>query len=128
MGGMASAIEKSYPQREIADAAYRYQVAIDRREKIIVGVNEYVTEEKPIDILEIDETVAVRQAERLRRVRGGRSNDEVNRCLLKLRRAAEGTENLMPPIYEAVKAYATVGEICDVFREVFGTYEEVAIT
>jgi methylmalonyl-CoA mutase N-terminal domain/subunit len=128
MGGMVSAIEKSYPQREIADAAYRYQVAIDRREKIIVGVNEYVTEEKPIDILEIDETVAVRQAERLRRVRGGRSNDEVNRCLLKLRRAAKGTENLMPSIYEAVKAYATVGEICDVFREVFGTYQEVAIT
>jgi methylmalonyl-CoA mutase N-terminal domain/subunit len=103
-------------------------VAIDRKQKIIVGVNEYITEEKPIDILQIDESVGVRQAERLRKVRADRSSQEVDRRLLQLRRAAEGTDNLMPHIYEAVKAYATVGEICDVFREVFGTYEEVAIT
>src|SRR6202171_4694037 len=128
MGGMVRAIERSYPQREIADASYRYQVAIDRKEKIIVGVNEYVTEEKPIDILQIDESVGARQAERLRNVRAERSIEKVSRCLLDLRRAAEGTENLMPHIYEAVKAYATVGEICDVFREVVVTYEEVAIT
>src|SRR6202163_1235611 len=128
MGGMVRAIERSYPQREIADASYRYQVAIDRKQKIIVGVNEYITEEKPIDILQIDESVGVRQAERLRKVRADRSSEEVDRRLLQLRQAAEGTDNLMPHIYEAVKAYATVGEICDVFREVFGTYEEVAIT
>ena len=103
-------------------------MAVDRREKIIVGVNDYVIEEKPIDILRIDESVGVRQAERLRKVRAERSSEEVNRRLSVLRRAAEGTENLMPHIYEAVKAYATVGEICDVFRVVFGTYEEVAIT
>src|ERR1700682_5658380 len=128
MGGMVRAIERSYPQREIADASYRYQVAIDRKQKIIVGVNEYITEEKPINILQIDESVGVRQAERLRKVRADRSSEEVDRRLLQLRQAAEGTDNLMPHIYEAVKAYATVGEICDVFREVFGTYEEVAIT
>jgi methylmalonyl-CoA mutase N-terminal domain/subunit len=128
MGGMVRAIEKSYPQREIADASYRYQVAIDRKQKIIVGVNEYIGEEKPIDILRIDESVGVRQAGRLRKVRADRSKGDVNRRLLELHRAAEGTENLMPYIYEAVKAYATVGEICDVFRKVFGTYEEVAIT
>ena len=128
MGGMVRAIERSYPQREIADASYRYQTAVDRREKIIVGVNDYIIEEKPIDILQIDESVRVRQTERLRKVRAERSNEEVNRCLSALRRAAEGTENLMPHICEAVKAYATLGEICDVFRVVFGTYEEVAIT
>ena len=128
MGGMVRAIERSYPQREIADASYRYQTAVDRREKIIVGVNDYVMEEKPIDILQIDESVRVRQTERLRKVRAERSNEEVNRRLSVLRRAAEGTENLMPHICGAVKAYATLGEICDVFRGVFGTYEEVAIT
>ena len=128
MGGMVRAIERAYPQREIADASYRYQTAVERREKIIVGVNDYVMEEKPIDILQIDESVRVRQTERLRKVRAERSNEEVKRRLLVLRRAAEGTENLMPHICEAVKAYATLGEICDVFRVVFGTYKEVAIT
>lgn len=128
MGGMVRAIERSYPQREIADASYRYQMAVDRREKIIVGVNDYVIEEKPIDTLRIDESVRVRQAERLRKLRAERSHEEVNRRLSVLRKAAQGTENLMPHIYEAVKAYATLGEICDVFRAVFGTYEEVSIT
>ncbi len=128
MGGMVAAIERAYPQREIAEAAYRYQMAVDRKEKIIVGVNDYVAEEKPIDILQIDETVAGTQAERLRKLRADRSSDEVKRRLTALRKAAEGTENLMPFIYDAVKAYATLGEICDAMREVFGTYEEVAIT
>ncbi|MGB0035280.1 MAG: methylmalonyl-CoA mutase family protein, partial [Candidatus Acidiferrales bacterium] len=128
LGGMVAAIERAYPQREIAEAAYRYQVAVDRKEKIIVGVNEYVTEEKPLDILQINETVAERQAVRLRKLREERSSDEVERRLSALRKAAAGTENLMPFIYEAVKAYATLGEICDAMREVFGIYEEVAIT
>ena len=94
MGGMVRAIERSYPQREIADASYRYQTAVDRKEKIIVGVNDYVIEEKPIDILQIDESVRVRQTERLRKVRAERSTEEVNRRLAVLRRAAEGKENL----------------------------------
>src|SRR5712671_7717554 len=128
MGGMVRAIERSFPQREIADASYRYQVAIDRKEKIIVGVNDFVTKEKPLDTLQIDETVAARQAERLRKLRAERSSDEVARRLSALRKAAQGTENLMPYLFDAVKSYATLGEICDAMREVFGTYEEIAIT
>jgi methylmalonyl-CoA mutase N-terminal domain/subunit len=128
LGGMVAAIERAYPQREIAEAAYRYQVAVDKKEKIIVGVNDFTQQEKPLEILQIDETVAHRQAERLSKLRAERSADEVKRRLTALRKAAEGTENLMPFIFEAVKAYATLGEICDAMRDVFGTYEEVAIT
>jgi methylmalonyl-CoA mutase, N-terminal domain len=128
LGGMVAAIEHGYPQREIAEAAYRYQMAVDRKEKIVVGVNDYVAEEKPLDILQIDETVAHRQADRLRKLRAERSNAEVERRLDALRKAAAGSENLMPFIFEAVKAYATLGEICDAMRAVFGIYEEVAIT
>jgi methylmalonyl-CoA mutase, N-terminal domain len=128
LGGMVNAIERGYPQREIGEASYRYQVAVDRKEKIVVGVNGYVAEEKPLDILQIDETVAHRQSERLQKLRADRSNEEVERRLNALRNAATGTENLMPYIYDAVKAYATLGEICDSMRVVFGIYEEVAIT
>ena len=128
LGGMVPAIEHSFPQREIAEASYRYQQAVDRKEKIIVGVNEYVVEEKPIEVLQIAEDVAVRQQDRLRRLRAERSGEEVRRRLDGLMRAAEGTENLMPHLCHAVKAYATLGEICDSLRTVFGAYEEVAIT
>ncbi|PYT42354.1 MAG: methylmalonyl-CoA mutase [Acidobacteria bacterium] len=128
MGGMVAAIERSYPQREIAEASYRYQVAVDKKEKIIVGVNDFVAEEKPLDILQIDETVAYRQAARLKKLRADRSQAEVDRRLNALRAAAKGKENLMPFLYDAVKSYATLGEICDALRDVFGTYEEVAIT
>ena len=128
LGGMVAAIERSYPQREIAEASYRYQQAVDRKEKIIVGVNEYVSEGKPLEVLQIDESVALRQQERLRRLRAERSGEEVRRRLDRLMRAAEGAENLMPHLYDAVKAYATLGEICDALRTVFGAYEEVAIT
>jgi len=128
MGGMVPAIERSYPQREIAEASYKYQVAVDKKEKIIVGVNDYVAAERPLDILQIDESVARRQTERLSKLRADRSKAEVDRRLNVLRKAAEGKDNLMPFLFDAVKAYATVGEICDALREVFGTYEEVAIT
>jgi methylmalonyl-CoA mutase N-terminal domain/subunit len=128
LGGMVAAIERSYPQREIAEASYKYQVAVDHKEKIIVGVNEFVSQEKPLDILQIDESVAVRQAARLSKLRATRSQDEVTRRLSALRKAAQGTENMMPFIYDAVKAYATLGEICDCLRDVFGSFEEVAIT
>jgi methylmalonyl-CoA mutase N-terminal domain/subunit len=117
MGGMVPAIERSYPQREIAEASYRYQRELD-----------YISEEKHLDILQIDESVAHRQAARLAKLRAERSQSEVDRRLDALRRAAEGTENLMPHLLDAVKSYATVGEICDALRAVFGTYEEVAIT
>jgi methylmalonyl-CoA mutase N-terminal domain/subunit len=128
MGGMIAAIERGYPQREIADAAYRYQVAVDRKEKIIVGVNDFTGQEKPIEVLRIGESVREEQSRRLRVLRAGRSGDEVARRLGELRRAAQGTENLMPHIYAAVKAYATLGEICDALREVFGTHEEASVT
>jgi methylmalonyl-CoA mutase N-terminal domain/subunit len=128
MGGMVPAIERSYPQREIAEASYRYQRELDKKEKIMVGVNDYISEEKHLDILQIDESVAHRQAARLSKLRTDRSQSEVDRRLDALRKAAEGTENLMPHLLDAVKSYATVGEICDALRAVFGTYEEVAIT
>jgi methylmalonyl-CoA mutase, N-terminal domain len=128
MGGMVAAIERSYPQREIAEASYRYQMELDKKEKIMVGVNDFVSDEKPLEILQIDETVAHRQGERLRKLRAERSQDEVNRTLAALRKATHGKDNLMPSIYAAVKAYATLGEICDAMRDTFGTYEEVAIT
>jgi methylmalonyl-CoA mutase, N-terminal domain len=128
IGGMIAAIERAYPQREIADASYRYQVSVDRKEKIVVGVNEFTGEEKPIDILRIGESVREQQAKRLQKLRSERSNDEVARKLAALRKAAQGTENLMPHIYAAVKAYATLGEICDSLRDVFGTHEETSVT
>ncbi|HXL23778.1 MAG TPA: methylmalonyl-CoA mutase family protein [Candidatus Dormibacteraeota bacterium] len=128
MGGMVAAVERGYPQREIAEASYRYQRELDKKEKIMVGVNDFVSEEKPLDTLQIDDTVAHRQAERLAKLRAERSNDEVQRRLNALRKAAEGQENLMPYLFDAVKSYATLGELCDAMRAVFGTYEEVAIT
>jgi methylmalonyl-CoA mutase, N-terminal domain len=141
MGGMVAAIERSYPQREIAEASYRYQMELDKKEKIMVGVNDFVSQEKPLEILQIDETVAHRQHARLKKLRADRSQSEVDRTLLALKKAAEtynastassnrrlNHENLMPHIYNAVKAYATLGEICDAMRAVFGTYEETAIT
>jgi methylmalonyl-CoA mutase, N-terminal domain len=128
LGGMVAAIERGYPQREIAEASYRYQVSVDKKEKIIVGVNDFVSQEKPLEILQIDETVAHRQAARLKKLRAERSSEAVERCLATLRKATQTKENLMPHILEAVKSYATLGEICDAMRTTFGTYEEVAIT
>jgi methylmalonyl-CoA mutase N-terminal domain/subunit len=128
MGGMVAAIERSYPQREIAEASYRYQMELDKKEKLMVGVNEFVSEERPLDILQIDETVAHRQAARLNKLRADRSQQAVTRSLAALRKAAQSQENLMPTIYAAVKSYATLGEICEALRQVFGSYEEVAIT
>jgi methylmalonyl-CoA mutase N-terminal domain/subunit len=132
MGGMVAAIERSYPQREIAEASYRYQMELDKKEKIMVGVNDFVSEEKHLEILQIDDSVAHRQSDRLKKLRAERSQDEVNRSLVALQKAAAAAgnhqENLMPHIYAAVKSYATLGEICDAMRSTFGSYEEVAIT
>jgi len=139
MGGMVKAIERGYPQKEIAEASYQYQRAAEAREKIIVGVNEFVIEEEPPHILYIDETVARQQSAKLNTLRARRSNDEVQRTLDALKRAAaQGPKsgangsispaNTMPYIVDAVRAYATVGEICEALREVYGTYTEVSIT
>jgi methylmalonyl-CoA mutase N-terminal domain/subunit len=128
LGGMLGAIERGFPQREIAESAYRYQREIDTGQRIIVGVNDYLTEEPlTIPLLEIDREGERRQRERLARIRRERDNELVAQRLEALRGAAQGTDNLMPYILDAVRAYATLGEICSVFREVFGEYREPVI-
>ena len=128
MGGMVEAIERGFPQREIAESAYRFQQAVERREQIIVGVNEFVAEEEqPLPILYIDESIAERQLAKLDRLRRERDNDQVRRMLDRLRDAAKGSHNTMPALLDAVRAYATVGEMCDALRDVWGEYEERTI-
>ncbi len=125
MGGMVAAVERGYPQREIAESAYRFQQAVEANRKIIVGVNDYVLdEEPPIPTLYLDETTAARQIAKLEQLRTSRDNDRVARALDALRRAAAGAENTMSPLLECVRAYATLGEMCDALRDVFGEYEE----
>ena len=128
MGGAVEAIEKGYIQREIVESAYRYQREIENKQRIIVGVNEFVTEEKvPIEILKIDPKIEESLVERLKAIKRQRDNAKVKEVLEELRRAAERNENLMPTILRAVKAYATVGEICNVLREVYGEYKPPTI-
>jgi len=127
MGGILRAIELGYPQKEIANAAYHYQKQIERAEKVVVGMNKYVMEEEvPIDLLKITHEMEARQMERLREVRERRDQVAVDRTLDHLQEAAAGDENLMPVILEAVKSYATIGEICDALRGVFGEYQDPA--
>jgi len=139
MGGMVRAIELGYPQKEIAEASYQFQRAVEAREKIIVGVNDFTIEEKPPEILYIDESVAQRQTQKLKSLRSRRNNDNVRRCLEALKKAAAqepvirtdgrvSDANTMPYIIDCVRAYATVGEICDALRNVYGIYEEASIT
>ena len=128
MGGMVPAIERGFPQQEIAESAYRLQQAIDRREKIIVGVNDFIAEaEESVPTLYIDEAASDRQMAKLERLRRERDGDGVKRALDALRQVAAGSGNTMEPILEAVRAYATVGEMCDALREVWGEYEEVPV-
>ena len=125
LGGIVRAIELGYPQQEIANAAYAYQKQVERKEKIVVGVNKYqVEEEKPIEYLKIDEEVERRQVSRLQEVKRNRNSARVQACLADLKKASQGMDNLMPFILSAVKEYATLQEVCDVFREVFGTYRD----
>jgi methylmalonyl-CoA mutase N-terminal domain/subunit len=125
LGGIVRAIELGYPQQEIANAAYAYQKQVERKEKIVVGVNKYqVEDEKPIEYLKIDEEVERRQVSRLQEVKRNRNSARVQACLADLKKASQGMENLMPFILAAVKEYATLQEVCDVFREVFGTYRD----
>jgi len=124
MGGAVRAIEKGFVQREIQDSAYRYQREIEREERVVVGLNRFqVEEEKPTNLLRVDPAVRTSQIERLQKLRSARDASVVETVLAGLRRGAEGDENLMPLIFEAVKAYATLGEICDVLRDVFGEYQ-----
>jgi methylmalonyl-CoA mutase N-terminal domain/subunit len=128
MGGMVEAIEQGFPQREIAEASYRFQQAVEARGKIIVGVNDFVQDdETSIPILYIDESTADRQVARLQELRTTRDNDQVRRALDLLKATARGTGNTMYPLMDCVRAYATVGEMCDALREVWGEYEEVPL-
>jgi methylmalonyl-CoA mutase N-terminal domain/subunit len=138
MGGMVEAIERGYPQKEIAEASYQYQRAAEANERIVVGVNEFTIEEETPTILYIGETVALQQSAKLKALRAHRSNEAVQRCLQVLRKAAAqepkaangnvSDANTMLHIVDAVRAYATVGEICEALRDVYGTYTETSIT
>src|SRR5450755_4640626 len=139
MGGMVKAIERGYPQKEIAEASYQYQRAVEANEKITVGVNDFVIEEQSPHILYIGESVARAQEKKLKVLRNRRSNEEVQRRLDALKYAAAKTPtagtngnisdvNTMPYIVDAVRAYATVGEICEALKQVYGIYTEVSVT
>src|SRR6266498_3546685 len=127
MGGMVEAVEKGFPQREIQDSAYKYQKAVERGDQVIVGVNKYQMEhDSQIPILAIDESVRDHQIERLNQARAHRDSGAVANALEKLKRVADRAENTMPATIEAVREYATLGEICSALREVYGIYEEPA--
>ena len=129
MGGMVDAVEKGFPQREIQESAYQYQKALERGDQTIVGVNKYEMKNEPqqIQTLVIDESVRERQLERLEQTRAKRDKGAVGKALDSLRMAAQKGDNTMPATIEAVRAYATLGEICSALRDVYGIYEEPAI-
>ena len=128
MGGMLAAIEKNYPQQEIADAAYHYQRQIDEKTRTVVGVNKYMTEEVlPVEILQIDEELERTQIEKTNRIKNDRNNKQIKKSLEVLGEACSGDQNVMEPIIDAVKAYATLQEVCDVFRKIFGEYRDPGI-
>jgi methylmalonyl-CoA mutase N-terminal domain/subunit len=129
LGGVIPAIEKGFFQKEISDAAYRYEREIESKKRTIVGVNDFVLEDEEIKIpvLKIDPEVERRQIERLLKTRKERNNKKVQEALDGLRKASEGTDNVVPHVVNAVRAYASVGEICNVWRDVFGEWEEPKI-
>jgi len=128
LGGVIPAIEAGFFQKEIADSAFRYQQELEQKRRLVVGVNEFkVDEEEPIEILRIDPKLESEQVARVREVRRKRDQSRCSAALTQLRKAAAGTDNLMPYILEAVRAYATEGEIMNTMVEVFGTYTERAV-
>ncbi|HVF68452.1 MAG TPA: methylmalonyl-CoA mutase family protein, partial [Pyrinomonadaceae bacterium] len=128
MGGMVESIEKGFPQREIQESAYQYQKAVERGEQTIVGVNKYSMEEESgqVPTLVINEAVRERQLQRLEETKTRRDDGAVSNALEKLKKAARDGDNTMPATIDAVRAYATLGEICDALRDVYGLYEEPA--
>jgi len=128
LGGVLACIQNGFFQREIAESAYRYQQEIDRKQRTIVGVNDYlVNETVKVPTLYVDYVGEQAHVARLQKVRRERSSVDVKRALDQLRRACEGEENTMPALIEAAKAYATLGEMMDVLRSVFGEYTEPAV-
>jgi len=127
LGGAPSAIEKGYIQREIQDSAYRYQREIEKDERVVVGVNKFqIEEEPPKGLLKVDPSVRISQIEKLEKLKSERDAEKVEKTLKELKTGAETNNNLMPLILNAVKAYATLGEVCDTLREVFGEYQPVS--
>ena len=126
MGGSVKAIENGYFKREIAQSAYRRQMEIERKERIVVGLNEYLIEgeEETIEVFKVNPEAERVQVEKLSKLRRERDNERVKYHLGKLREVAKGSDNLYPAVLEAVESYATVGEICNVLREVFGQYQD----
>jgi methylmalonyl-CoA mutase N-terminal domain/subunit len=122
-GGMVEAIQRGYPQREIEDAAYLAQKEIEEKQQIVVGVNEFASPEPPFDTLRVDPALEGQQIARLKAFRAARDNAASSRAVSELKRAAQGTENLMPRIVTAVKARATLGEIANAMRDVFGEHK-----
>jgi len=128
MGGMLSAIERNYPQQQIADAAYHFQRQVEKRERTVVGVNKYVmSEDIPVEVIEMDEELERLQIEKTNRIKNERDNKQVKECLEKVGEICTGDQNTMESLVEAVKTYATLQEVCDVFREVFGEYRDPGI-
>jgi methylmalonyl-CoA mutase N-terminal domain/subunit len=129
MGGVIAGIEKGFFQKEIADSAYKYQKEVERHERTVVGVNDYTVEKDwvPIDLLRIPPLVEKEQLARLQRIKEGRNRQKVKQSLDKLFDDADKKQNLMPSIIEALKAYATIGEITEVLRSVYGEYKELII-
>ena len=126
MGGMIAAIEAGFPQREIASASYRYQREVEQGQRVVVGVNRFQSEDHVPELLQIGESSARCQEAKLAALRARRDNGAVTSSLDALKRAAEGTENTMPYLLDAVRAYATLGEICAALQDVFGYYQETA--
>jgi methylmalonyl-CoA mutase N-terminal domain/subunit len=128
LGGMVEAIKQNYPQREIADASFRYQQEVDRGERIVVGVNRYADrDEEPIEILRIDPALEQKQVDRLQSVRARRRGEDVESALVRLKEAAAGETNLMEPLIDCARAHASEGEIVAALQEVFGTYTETPV-
>jgi methylmalonyl-CoA mutase, N-terminal domain len=128
MGGMVAAIERGYPQREIAESAYRFQQDVERKRQVIVGVNDFGSDrDDAVPILRIDEDTAQHQFAKVDRLRRTRNQVLLTRALDRLRKAAAGSDNTMPALLDAVRAYATVGEMCDALRDVWGEYQEEAV-
>jgi methylmalonyl-CoA mutase N-terminal domain/subunit len=125
LGGAAKAIDRGYIQKEIQESAYKYQMEIEAGDRVVVGMNKFqIKEGAPKGLLRVDPIVGELQKKKLVELRDERDNSKVNAALEAMRKAAEGEDNLMPFILEAVKTYATLGEICGVLREVFGEYQQ----
>ncbi|HVI94026.1 MAG TPA: methylmalonyl-CoA mutase family protein, partial [Anaeromyxobacter sp.] len=127
MGGMVQAISKGYVQREIQEAAYAWQRQVEAKEQVVVGVNAFKSDDPPVTVMKVDPAVEARQVERVQAFRAKRSGAAAKQAVDAVRAAARGKDNLMPPIVAAVKAQATLGEISDALRDVFGEYRESVV-